>query len=110
MHPLFWEVLCVGLGTYLIRAVSLSFGSRLVWPGWLKRVMAFVTPAVLGALVGPMLWSTGASVAPWRNPALWAAIPTVLAAWWTRQLLWTVGVGVAAYALAGVVSGRVTLG
>ncbi|MCL6633274.1 MAG: AzlD domain-containing protein [Alicyclobacillus herbarius] len=105
MHSLAWEVLCVGLGTYLIRAVSLSWGSRVVWPGWLKRVLAYLTPAVLGALVGPMLFPSDSSLAFWESPALWAAVPTVIVAWWTRQLFWTIGAGVAAYALARGLAG-----
>ncbi|MBX5437228.1 MAG: AzlD domain-containing protein [Alicyclobacillaceae bacterium] len=100
MPPLVEETLWIGLGTYLMRAVSLSFGSRVAWPDWARRWLSFVTPAVLGALLGPQLLLTNHHMVPWlHNPALWAAIPTVVVAWWTQNLLGTVVVGVVSYAI-----------
>ncbi|MCL6517075.1 AzlD domain-containing protein [Alicyclobacillus sp.] len=93
-------VLGVGLGTYLIRAVSLSLGSRVRWPDWIRAWLGYVTPAVLGAMLGPMLLlPDGAMLSPWRNPALLASVPTGLVAWRTKNLLWTVACGVVCYAV-----------
>ncbi|MBE3556633.1 MAG: AzlD domain-containing protein [Firmicutes bacterium] len=44
MMPVLIETLCVGLGTYLIRAGSLLLGSRVVWPSWVVQWLSFVTP------------------------------------------------------------------
>jgi branched-subunit amino acid transport protein len=104
MNSLLLETLAIGAGTYLVRAVSLSWGSRVNWPQWMRRWLSFVTPAVLGALLGPLLFlPNNQPLAPWHNPTLWAAVPTVLVAWWTRHLLWTVAAGVIAYAAASAV-------
>jgi branched-subunit amino acid transport protein len=94
------EVLLIGAGTYLIRAGSLSWGSRVTWPGWAQRWLSFVTPAVLGALLGPVLLLQGNHWVPLtHNPTFLAAIPTAIVAWFTRNMLWTVFAGVACYAV-----------
>ncbi|MCF8564092.1 AzlD domain-containing protein [Alicyclobacillus tolerans] len=93
--------LFVGAGTYLIRAGSLSLGSRVQWPDWVRRWLSFVTPAVLGALLGPTLLLHNNQMVPLAHNAMFvAAVPTALVAWWSRHLLWTVAAGVACYALA----------
>jgi branched-subunit amino acid transport protein len=100
MSPLWTETLLIGLGTYLMRALSLSFGSRAAWPAWVRSWLSFITPAVLGALLGPqLLLADHQVVSPLHNPALWAAVPTAFMGWWKRSLFWTVAVGVAAYAV-----------
>ncbi|MCL6601111.1 MAG: AzlD domain-containing protein [Alicyclobacillus macrosporangiidus] len=94
------EVLLIGAGTYLIRAGSLSLGSRVSWPSWAQAWLSFVTPAVLGALLGPLLVLPGGqALPPLHNPTLLASLPTAIAAWKTRSLLWTVAVGVVCFAL-----------
>lgn len=94
------ETLCIGLGTYLLRAGSLSLGSRVMWPQWLKKWLPFVTPAVLGALIGPQLMlPNGHTLSLWPNSTLLAAVPTALTAWFSRHLLLTVAVGIVCYAL-----------
>lgn len=104
MPPLLIVILLVGLGTYLIRALSLVMGSHIAWPEWAQSWLSFVTPAVLGALLGPLLLTPGAHWSlPWHNSALLAAIPTAGIAWYSRNLLLTVLVGVVAFALLGLV-------
>lgn len=99
MHVLFFETLAIGLGTYVIRAGSLSLGSRVRWPAWAKNGLSFVTPAVLGALIGPELFMPGGHIGGIGNATLLAAIPTAAVAWFSRNLLWTVGAGVLVFAL-----------
>jgi len=102
LHQFIPVAVAVGVGTYLIRSLSLVWGSRLAWPAWLRQWLAFVTPAVLGALLGPaLLLPDGHLVLPWHNPALLAAIPTAAVAWYSRNLLFTVLAGVVFYAAAG---------
>ena len=105
MLSLLLVVLVVGIGTYVIRAVSLVWGSHIAWPAWAETWLSFVTPAVLGALLGPLiLLPAGHWLLPWRNPTLLASVPTVLVAWFTRNLLLTVFVGVVAFALLSILT------
>lgn len=100
MPILLLETIVIGAGTYLIRAGSLSFGSRIQWPDWAKQWLSFVTPAVLGALLGPILiLQNNHLVSPIHNSTLLASIPTALVAWFTKHLLWTVFAGVVSFAI-----------
>ncbi|KLU60748.1 branched-chain amino acid transport protein (AzlD) [Peptococcaceae bacterium CEB3] len=101
MPPVLIETLFIGAGTYLLRAGSLSLGSRVTWPSWARKWLSFVTPAVLGALLGPMLLLDGKGhwLPVTHNPTLIAALPTVLVAWVSRHLLLTVAAGVVCFAV-----------
>lgn len=100
MPAMLLETVLIGVGTYLIRAGSLSWGSRFTWPQWAKVWLSFVTPAVLGALLGPILILPNSHiVSPLHNPTLLSAIPTALVGWFTRHLLGTVAAGVVFFAL-----------
>ncbi|UOF90006.1 AzlD domain-containing protein [Fodinisporobacter ferrooxydans] len=99
MHVLI-ETLIIGAGTFLIRAISLSWGSRVIWPAWGQKWLSFVTPAVLGALLGPLLFLPDNHLVPIvHNTTLLAAIPTAIVGWFTRHLFWTVAAGVACFAI-----------
>lgn len=100
MRSLFFETILIGAGTYLIRAGSLSGASRIPWPSWSQRWLSFVTPAVLGALLGPLLLLPGNQWIPLlHNLTLLAAVPTVVVGWFSRNLLLTVAVGVGCFAV-----------
>lgn len=96
------EILIIGAGTYLLRAGSLSLGSRISWPEWVKDWLSYVGPAVLGALLGPILFLPNNNhwVPIVHNTKLLAAVPTVAVAWVSRHLLLTVLTGVLCYAVA----------
>lgn len=102
-----WLVIAVvGIGTYAFRAIPLSAPVHR-FPVWLKRGLGYITPAVLGALVGPsLLLHGGRLLAPWHHPAFLAAIPTALSGWFGRNLLLTVAVGVVSFGLIRSVLGR----
>lgn len=100
MNALLLETLVIGAGTYLFRAVSLTLGSRIAWPIWTKKWLSFVTPAVLGALLGPLLLLQGGQWAPIaHNATLIATIPTAVVGWFTRSFLWTVAAGILCFAV-----------
>ncbi len=70
-------------------------------PEDVSRALGFIPPAAFAALVAndlftPGMFSTGnlESLVP-----LFAALPVVLVAWFTKSLLWSAVVGVAAFAL-----------
>jgi branched chain amino acid efflux pump len=93
-------ILVVGAGTYVMRAVPLALGSRARLSAGVERWLSFVTPAILGALLGPLLLTPdGATlIPPWANAALLAAIPTAVVARLSRNLLATIAAGVLCYA------------
>lgn len=92
-------IVVVGAGTYLMRAVPLALGSRAQLSAGVERWLSFVTPAILGALLGPLLLTpNGPLLPPWANAALLAAIPTALVARFSRNLLVTIAAGVLTYA------------
>ncbi len=95
-------ILVVGAGTYLLRAGSLALGGKARLSPGVERWLSFVTPATLGALLGPLLLTPdGALVPPWANAALLAAIPTVVVARLSHNLLATIAAGVIFYAAIG---------
>lgn len=92
-------ILVVGAGTYLMRAVPLALGSRATLSPGVERWLRYVTPATLGALMGPLLlMPDGKLLPPWANAALLAAIPTAVVARRSRNLLVTIATGIAFYA------------
>ncbi|MNJ64800.1 Branched-chain amino acid transport protein (AzlD) [compost metagenome] len=100
MNSQFWIILIIGAGTYLLRAGSLVLGSRVKWSERTKEWLSYVSPAVLGALLGPLLLlSEGQWVSIKDNMMLIAAIPTIAVAWWTRRLLLTVVAGIVFFAI-----------
>lgn len=93
-----WIVLVIGLGTYLMRAGSILLGSQVEWSAKTKEWLYYVSPAVLGALLGPLLFMNGTQFIPiMHNAVLWGAIPTVIVAWYSRNLWLTIAVGVISY-------------
>ncbi|MGG4555249.1 MULTISPECIES: AzlD domain-containing protein [Paenibacillus] len=100
MESQLWIILLIGAGTYLFRAGSLVLGSRVQWSERTKEWLSYVSPAVLGALLGPLLLLDEGQWVPIKdNIMLLAAIPTIATAWWTRRLLLTVTAGIACFAV-----------
>jgi branched-subunit amino acid transport protein len=95
-------ILVVGVGTYLMRGIPLTLGSRARLAPGVERWLSYVTPATLGALLGPLLLTPGGFLLPpWTNAALLAAIPTAAIARLSRNLLVTIAAGVLLYAALG---------
>ncbi|MNO84267.1 Branched-chain amino acid transport protein (AzlD) [compost metagenome] len=94
-----WIIIIIGTGTYLFRAVSLQLGSRIQWSKRTREWLSYVSPAVLGALLGPLLLlQDNQLVSLADNKVLLAAIPTMIVAWTSRRLLLTVTAGIICYA------------
>ncbi|MBL8397416.1 MAG: AzlD domain-containing protein [Candidatus Accumulibacter sp.] len=93
-----WEII-VGLGgaTFMIRYWPLAFLSRADLPGWLKRALRYVPPAVMAAIITPPLFfiGTAPTIGP-DLPRLTAAALAVLVAWRTRSTLLTIVLGMLA--------------
>ncbi len=96
-------VVAAAVGTYLLRVSFVGLFGRLDdVPPRAKRVLSFVPPAVLAALVLPeLVLSDGALAVSLGNDRLLAGVVAAVVAWRTEDMLATVGVGMAAlYALS----------
>ncbi|MEW6540824.1 MAG: AzlD domain-containing protein [Bacillota bacterium] len=92
----FWIIAAMGAVTYLPRALPLAVLARMRIPEGFIRWLRFVPVAVLAALLAPeLLLRDGAFDLTIRNQYLLAAVPCFLVAVKTKNLLLTVGVGLA---------------
>ncbi len=90
----------MALVTYVPRMLPIVVLSRFKMPPLLLRWLEFIPAAVLSALLAQGLLLDGGQLAlPPGNPALLAALPAFAVAIWTRSLMGTVVVGIAAMAL-----------
>lgn len=81
--------------TFIPRVLPLMLFSKIQIPVWLMRWLEYVPVAVMASLIGQELFMSGNQFVPiTENAALWAALPTVAIAIWTRSLLGTVLVGI----------------
>ena len=86
--------LVIGLGTYLMRFSFIYLFGRLDMPVWLKRALRYVPVSVLAALVFPALTSPAGSLdLSFGNVRLLAGLGGALVAWKSRNMLWTIVVG-----------------
>lgn len=94
---IFWIAIpALGLGTYLLRYALLGLLANATLPPGLRRALDFVPAAVLPAITTPLLLYD-ASGALQSDPARLTAIGAALAVGVvTRDVLWTVVVGMAA--------------
>ncbi|MGE0492145.1 MAG: AzlD domain-containing protein [Vulcanimicrobiota bacterium] len=87
-------ILAMAVGTYLLRWSFLGLGDRAL-PSWLNAALPYVPPAVLSALVAPMLLEP--------EPPRWlAALVTGLVAWKTQSAGAAIAAGMAAFWLARI--------
>lgn len=92
-----WIILGTSIVTFIPRVLPLVVLSRMDLPEWGLRWLNYVPISVMAALVGQeLLVSDGQFVSFGDNLELWAAVPAFLVAIFTRSLLGTVVVGIAA--------------
>ncbi|MBC7236047.1 MAG: AzlD domain-containing protein [Chloroflexi bacterium] len=95
-------ILMLALATFLLRLLPLVALSRVRLPAWAEEWLRLVPGAVLAASLAPsLLVREGAPFIAWHNPYVWAALPAFLVAWRTRNMVWTMLTGMAAFALLG---------
>jgi branched-subunit amino acid transport protein len=89
-----------GLVTVLARTLPFIALRAFKLPDWVSRWLAYVPPAVLGALLTRELFLQGGHIAlPPQNLAGLAILPALAVAIWRRSLIGTVLAGVGAMAL-----------
>lgn len=90
-----------GLMTFAIRFSFISGGSHLVLSPRFQKLLRYVPPAVLSALIAPeILIRHGAFDLSLGNPRLWAGVVAVLVALFSRNVLATIAAGMTALWLA----------
>ncbi|WFA83815.1 AzlD domain-containing protein [Paenibacillus amylolyticus] len=93
----FWIIMGSALLTFIPRVLPLMLFSKRQIPMWLLRWLEYVPVAVMAALIGQELFMSDNQLVPiTQNAALWASLPTIAVAIWTRSLLGTVLVGIVA--------------
>lgn len=93
-----WGIIAaLGAATFATRLSFIALFARAELPHWLKRVLHYVPPAVLAAIVAPQLFSgaPGPGAVP-DAPRVIAALLALAVAWRTRSTLLTIGLGMAA--------------
>ena len=93
-----WLVI-IGMGiiTYGIRLSMIVLLGKVEIPIRLKQALRFVPPAVLSAIIFPELLQPGGRVdVSLGNERLLAGLLAMVVAWRTKNVLWTIIVGMAA--------------
>lgn len=95
---LIWLAICgMGLITYLIRLTPILLMERIVIGDRALRALRFVPSAVLSAIIFPELFLPGGSLdVSLGNERLLAGLLAALVAWYSKNVLWTIAVGMAA--------------
>ncbi len=84
----------LAVGTYALRLSFIYLFGKIEMPEWLRRALRFVPASVLAALVLPALtYPNGTLDLSLGNVRLLAGLGGALVAWKTKNVLWTIVVG-----------------
>ena len=87
----------VGIVTFLYRYAMIGLFASRSLPGWLHALCRHIAPASFAALTASALFVAGGEVQfAFDSARPWAALVAVLVAWRTRNVLATIGAGMAA--------------
>jgi len=88
------SLFAAGLITYSLRFVFILLFGRLEVPGWLKRSLRFIPPAVLTAIIFPEIFISNGNIAiNLGNTRLLPGIVAILVAWRTKNTILTIIIG-----------------
>ena len=104
---LWLTLVVIGLLTFGIRLSFIVLAGRVKMPDWFQRTLRFVPAAALSAILAPeLLQPNGKLDISLGNARLLAGALAMLVAWRTKNVLLTIGVGMAALLILQVVLGR----
>jgi branched-subunit amino acid transport protein len=84
----------LAIGTFALRFSFIYLFGKVDMPDWLRRALRYVPASVLAALVFPALtYPNGALDLSMSNIHLLAGLGGALVAWKTKNVLWTIAVG-----------------
>lgn len=97
-----WEMAVAAVGLVVLSAVTRSafFLTERPWrlPDWAERGLKYAPLAALAAVVAPEVLLTKGHFAPtWLDARFVAAPVAVVWAWWRKDMLTTIAVGMAVY-------------
>lgn len=86
--------IALAIGTFTLRFSFVYLFGKIEMPDWLRRALRYVPASVLAALVFPALtYPNGTLDLSPGNIRLLAGLGGALVAWKTRNVLWTIAVG-----------------
>jgi len=93
-----WLVMiAAGLVTYSTRLSFILLMDRIKAPEWFTKSLRFVPAAVLSAIIVPELFAPKPSVELYLlNPELISGVLAIAVAWRTKNVILTIGLGMAA--------------
>jgi branched-subunit amino acid transport protein len=90
-------IIAAGLLTYAIRLSSIMSYGRFAMPNLVERALRFVPVAVLTALFFPELaYIQEELLLSFRNPRLLAGLLAIVVAWRTKNVMYTIVIGMLA--------------
>jgi branched-subunit amino acid transport protein len=92
-------VIIIGMGviTYAIRLSMIVMSGQIQLSDNVQRALRYVPPAVLSAIILPEMVQPGGTLdLSLGNERLLAGLIAILIAWFTRNMIWTVAVGMIA--------------
>lgn len=96
-------MILVGLLTFLTRLSFIALLERIQLPAAFQRALRFVPIAVLSAIIAPEIgYLDNAPFLSPQNPRLLAAITATLVAYFTKNVVWTILAGMAAFWILGL--------
>jgi branched-subunit amino acid transport protein len=93
-----WLVI-IGMGviTYAIRLSMIVMSGQIQLGDHLQRALRFVPPAVLSAIILPEMVQPGGTLdVSLGNERLLAGLIAIVVAWYTKNMIWTVAIGMIA--------------
>ena len=93
-----WLII-IGMGaiTYAIRLSMIVMSGQIQLGDHLQRALRYVPPAVLSAIILPeMVQPSGTLDVSLGNERLLAGLIAIVVAWYTKNMIWTVAVGMIA--------------
>ena len=96
-------MISVGLLTFLTRLSFIALLERIQLPAAFQRALRFVPIAVLSAIIAQEIgYLDNALFLSPQNPRLLAAIIATLVAYFTKNVVWTILAGMAAFWILGL--------
>jgi branched-subunit amino acid transport protein len=90
-----WLII-IGMGviTYTIRLSMIVMSGQLQLNDELQRALRYVPPAVLSAIIVPEMIQPGGTLdISLGNERLLAGLIAIVVAWYTKNMIWTVAIG-----------------
>jgi branched-subunit amino acid transport protein len=93
-------ILAAGVITFSIRLSFIFIFERWPIPEWFRRSLRYVPAAVLSAILVPELTTWDGKInLSWGNPQIISGLVAIIIAWRTRNILLTLGSGLACFFL-----------